>query len=95
MQAVCDTPVAAYYWVCALIKDMGRRLPVELQCSLYPRVNRVKDIREPAHQTNSSNKIGRNQSKRFVFWKRLQQYSYTDLCIITPSNVLFARRGKV
>ena len=25
----------AYYWVCVLIKDVGRRLPSELQCSLY------------------------------------------------------------
>ena len=25
----------AYYWVCALIKNIGRRLPLQLQCSLY------------------------------------------------------------
>ena len=25
----------AYYWVCVLIKDIGRRFPLELQCSLY------------------------------------------------------------
>ena len=25
----------AYYWVCVLIKDICRRLPLELQCSLY------------------------------------------------------------
>ena len=31
----------AYYWVCVLIKDINRRLPLELQCSLYQRVNRV------------------------------------------------------
>ena len=36
MQAVCVTPIACiYYWVCAIIKDIGRRLPLELQCSLY------------------------------------------------------------
>ena len=28
-------PDRAYYWVCVLIKDIGRRLPLELQCSLY------------------------------------------------------------
>ena len=27
----------AYYWVCVLIKDIGRRFPFELQCSLYQR----------------------------------------------------------
>ena len=32
---VCDTPIASTYWVCVLIKDIGRRLPLELQCSLY------------------------------------------------------------
>ena len=25
----------AYQWVCVLIRDVGRRLPLELQCSLY------------------------------------------------------------
>ena len=25
----------AYYWVCVLINDIGRRLPLELQRSLY------------------------------------------------------------
>ena len=30
----------AYYWVCVLIKDIGRRLHLELQCSL-PGSNRV------------------------------------------------------
>ena len=25
----------AYDWVCVLIKDIGRRLQLELQCSLY------------------------------------------------------------
>ena len=24
-----------YYWACVLIKDIGRRLPLKLQCSLY------------------------------------------------------------
>ena len=35
--AVCDTsdtPIARII-VCVLIKGMGRRLPLELQCSLY------------------------------------------------------------
>ena len=31
----------AYYWVCVLIKDIGRRLPLELQCSLYQGQHRV------------------------------------------------------
>ena len=24
-----------HHWVCVLVKDIGRRLPLELQCSLY------------------------------------------------------------
>ena len=28
-----DTPDRAYYGLCGLIKDIGRRLPLELQCS--------------------------------------------------------------
>ena len=35
-QAVCDTPIARITRVCILIKDVGRRLPLELQQrSLY------------------------------------------------------------
>ena len=36
---MCDTPIyvlysyRAYYGLCVLIKDIGRRLPLELQCS--------------------------------------------------------------
>ena len=30
---MCDTPIAAYYGLCVLIKDIGRRLPLQLQCS--------------------------------------------------------------
>ena len=32
LQAVCDTPIALYE-LCVLIKDIGRRLPLQLQCS--------------------------------------------------------------
>ena len=34
LQAVCDTPIARVTG-CVLIKDIGRRLLLELQCSLY------------------------------------------------------------
>ena len=34
LQAVCDTPIARITG-CVRIKDIGRRLPLELQCSLY------------------------------------------------------------
>ena len=34
LQAVCDTPIARITgWLCVLIKDIGRRLPLQLQCS--------------------------------------------------------------
>ena len=32
---LCDTPIARITGCCVLIKDIGRRLPLELQCSLY------------------------------------------------------------
>ena len=32
---LCDTHDRAYYWMCVIIKDIDRRLPVELQCRLY------------------------------------------------------------
>ena len=32
--AVCDAPIARITG-CVLIKDIGRRLPLELQCNLY------------------------------------------------------------
>ena len=35
LQAVCDTPIARITGAC--IKDIGGRLPLELQCSLYQR----------------------------------------------------------
>ena len=43
-QAVCDTPIIAYYWVCLPVKDIGR-LPYNysVACS---RVNRVMSINE-------------------------------------------------
>ena len=32
LQAVCDAPIARIVcWVCVLVKDIGRRLPLELQ----------------------------------------------------------------
>ena len=34
LPGMCDTPIARIT-VCVLIKDTGRRLPLELQCSLY------------------------------------------------------------
>ena len=34
LQAVRDTPIARIYCVCALTKDIGRRLPLQLQYSL-------------------------------------------------------------
>ena len=30
-----DSDRAYYYWPCVFIKDRGRRLPLELECSLY------------------------------------------------------------
>ena len=33
LQAVGDNSDRAYYGLCVLIKDIGRRLPLELQCS--------------------------------------------------------------
>ena len=47
-------PDRAYYWVCVLIKDIGRRLPLELQCSLYQ-----------GQQGDASQSVRRNYMSRF------------------------------
>ena len=37
----------AHYWMCVLIKDIGRRLRLELQCSLYQ--GQQRDVNQSAH----------------------------------------------
>ena len=58
----------AYYGVCALIKDIGRRLPLELQCSLYQ--GQQSDV----NQSVRGNYKTRCWGGQNLLWKEMHQF---------------------
>ena len=58
----------AYYWVCVLIKDIGRRLPLQLQCSYQGQQGDVsKSVR-------GNNKTRFEGDKIWQLWKEMHQF---------------------
>ena len=68
MQAVCDTQIAR---TCVLIKDIGRRLSLQLQCSLYQGQQGDVSLRaeaiKPVCEGDKSDSCGRNASVYQVY----------------------------
>ena len=50
-QAVCYTPIGRIMWCVSLLKNIGRRLPLELDCS-FTKPKRVMLINLCEEQTN-------------------------------------------
>ena len=76
LQAVCDTPM--YYGLCVLIKDIGRRLPLQLQCS------------NPGQQGYVSQSVRGNYKTRFWGGQHLTAVKgKVGNCEVDPTSYLF------
>ena len=75
----------AYYCVRVLVKDIGRRLPLELQCRLYQ--GQQGDVKQPVH----------GNCRRTRFWKgqNLVAVKFISLlCISLKSYNISVRGGR-
>ena len=57
----------AYYGLCVLIKDIGRRLPLELQCSYQGKQGDVIQFAETIKPVSEGDEI-------WQLWKEMHQY---------------------
>ena len=70
MQAVCDTPIARITGLCVLMKDLGRRLNLQLliQCSYQEQQGDVsQSVRENIKPVSEGDKI-------WQLWKEMREF---------------------